>query len=136
MAPVWIGRWFGVGFLAVAFGACVIAQPSVVIGDCALRIQSEGTADDRALSPPYVIELTRGMEADTGIGVIGIGWRNVDVTITEPGGDIHDDIHLTGDSLRFDTNVFGVGKPGTWRFRLSDDVAGCVREFSVEVVAI
>jgi hypothetical protein len=134
VAPFCTGRWFGVGFLAVVLGACVTPQ-AVVIGDCTLRVQSDGTDNGRALAPPYVVALDRGKELDTGIRVSGAGWRAVDVTVNEPGGVTHDDLRpLTGDDMRSGSWGFNTGMLGTWRIRLSDDQAGCVREFSVEVV--
>ena len=136
MAPFCSGRWVAVGFLAVVLGACVTPQP-IVIGPCTLRVSFVGEpGDERDLAPPYVVELVRGEELSTGIGVSGAGWRAVDVTVTEPGGDIHDDLgqQLTADDMGSGSWGFNTGKLGTWRIRLSDDQAGCVREFSVEVV--
>jgi hypothetical protein len=68
----------------------------------------------------------------TGISVVGTGWREADVTIAGPDGALFAEASADGQDISSGLVGWPLDKPGMYRFRLQDDQAGCIQEFSIE----
>ena len=117
----------------VVAGCGWFAPPSEAVGDCELNILSEVRGSGRPMQPPYAIELTPPVDearfGPSGIIFDGNGWRFVEVTVTDPTGLARQE-HI--EARDFYGERWVINMPGLWRIRLSDAVAGCVREFSID----
>jgi hypothetical protein len=122
-------RALRVGLVAVAIASCGPVRTAT--GPCGLQVFVDTRQQIEELALPYGVELGPDPVAIT-FG--GSGWQRVEVVAVRPDGNM-DDIY-TGDGSMINQSgfvAFPVSRPGTWRFHLSDTLAGCTQDFSVEV---
>ena len=122
--------------LALAACAFLTAAPEAS-GPCTFQVSAAELGVIRPMDPPYSLEMTPPSDVfehgDASVVVSGGGWRMVHISTTSPSGVV-DTLDVPGRILSGEL-LLPAGTPGTWRFRLSDDEAGCVRAFSVDVRA-
>jgi hypothetical protein len=86
------------------------------------------------IAAPYVVEIVRpeAAAAPVSITFAGLGWRQVDVVIIAPDGKVES---FRGDGRDLEVTEFAelpIRAPGEWRFRLTDLLAGCLRDITVD----
>jgi hypothetical protein len=123
---------------SLALAGCAFLAPAPeASGPCTFKVSAAELGVIRPMDPPYSLVMTPPSKAfefgDASVVVSGGGWRMVKVTSIAPSGVV-DTFDVPGRILSGDL-LLPAGVPGTWRFRLSDDEAGCVRAFSVDVRA-
>ena len=118
-----------VGFVALAITGC--GPVRTASGPCELQVFLDAHQQIEELALPYAIDL--GADPIS-ITFGGSRWQRVEIVAVRPDGNI-DDIYTGDGSMINQTGfvAFPVGVPGTWRFRVSDTLAGCAQDFSVEV---
>lgn len=122
------------GLTALTVAGCGLLP--VGEGSCALHVlRQEGDVIEEIAAPYAVDMVPPGIEADpVAITFGGEGWRQVDVIVFAPDSSVDQVFRGAGNEMnRTEFAAFPVDVPGTWRFRLSDSLAGCAREISVEI---
>ncbi len=127
-------------------GCVLLGLTALTVAGCGLLPVGEGSCDFHVLrkegdfieeiASPYAVDMVPpGIEADpVAITFGGEGWRQVDVIVFAPDGSVDQVFQGAGNQMnRTEFAAFPVDVPGTWRFRLSDTLAGCGREIGVEV---
>lgn len=109
----------------------------LIEGDpCRLHVLRQEGAFIEEMEPPYVTDMVPpGMAAPpVAITFGGEGWQQVEVIVVGPTGLVDDVYRGDGAAINRSAFVaFPVDLPGTWRFRVTELVQGCRREFAVEV---
>jgi hypothetical protein len=124
-------------FCIVIVGACANIIPSTTtVGSCKLELHAQVGGEVRPIDPPYVIEMTSFFGTGKTIIVFyGVGWERPTVHQTDPEGVLRVDGEVVpGEDVNWGRRGWEVDAPGSWHFRLTDEEAGCIREFDVEVV--
>ena len=109
-----------VGLVALAIIGCGPVRTAT--GPCELQVFVDAHQQIEELALPYVVELGADPMSIT-FG--GSGWQRVEIVAVRPDGNV-DDIYTGDGSMINQTGfvAFPVGIPGTWRFRVSDTLAG------------
>jgi hypothetical protein len=117
------------GWVVSACGS--LTGPIVGSGPCTLQVEQEDPDGERhVLTPPYVMSL---VHAEGRLLVLhGQGWARVRLTATDGAGTLRQDDVVRGDALANGRAKWWPDGEGVWTLRLTDDVKGCVREFSIE----
>ena len=118
--------------MSVLLAACgSLTDPSVQIGPCTLQVElRDDDGELHVLVPPYVVPY-----AERNVALIvmrGQSWAHVHVTQADAAGTVRRDEYVPGNEMATGRRGWGLDVKGTWRFRLADDVNGCVHEFSIE----
>ena len=117
------------GLIALAITGC--GPVRTASGPCELQVFLDAHQQIEELALPYAIDL--GADPIS-ITFGGSRWQRVEIVAVRPDGNV-DDIYTGEGSMVNQAGfvAFPVGVPGTWRFHVSDTLAGCAQDFSVEV---
>jgi hypothetical protein len=117
--------------LIIATTGC--GHRSIVSGPCALTIADD---QNRTLEPPFHVFMARHGTAS--VSMVGSGWRGaIDMYLRRPDDGTVVSIVGAYRAPAFNNGQHGglaLDVDGVWRITLNDSVAGCVADFSVEVL--
>jgi len=100
-------------------------------GPCTLQVEQEDADGGRdVLTPPYVVSLAH--PEGRLLVLHGRGWAHVRLTATDGAGTLREDDVVRGEAIANGRAKWWPDTEGVWTLRLTDDVNGCVREFSIE----
>jgi hypothetical protein len=106
-------------------------EPPIVVGACTLRLTSKDeTGGLHVLVPPYVAPYSK--QKSVLFVMRGQSWAHVHVTQADPVGTVRRDEFVPGNEMATGARGWVLDVEGIWRFRLADDVNGCIQEFSIE----
>ena len=95
-----------------------------------VELKDDDDGELHVLAPPYVVPYSEQKGAL--IVMRGQSWAHVHVTQADAVGTVRRDEFVPGNEMATGQRGWSLDVKGTWRFRLADDVNGCVREFSIE----
>jgi hypothetical protein len=123
-------------FIATIAGGCgpvetLVPRPADRCDFHVLRKEGEFIQE---IAAPYVVEIVRpeAAAAPVSITFAGSGWRQVDVVIIAPDGELESFRGDGGEMGSTEFADFPIRAPGQWRFRLIDLLAGCLRDVTVD----
>jgi hypothetical protein len=117
---------------ALLAGAC-FGRSELARGPCTLVVAGDEVAGARVLDAPYVVRPGGPDPGRWDLIFSGTGWHVMDVVFRHSSGK-PEAVQFEGRDMASSGVGIVLERPGHWQFRLSDRVAGCVREFSVEAV--
>jgi hypothetical protein len=122
--------------LVIVGCACVVLHACGLMADaCKLEVSKDTGAGLEAITPPYVVTLPLpGASDHLAISLSGSGWLDARLVVIGPTGFLEEDSPGLEEYLNGTRVSFTVDKPGRWRVRITDPVAGCDRGFTVEVM--